>query len=259
MSDRRYDIRYKGADGTEWKLSHDEWVAGLRSGGLDGLIGEVEARTIETLDAPGVSVESLRFPPSSGTLRVLVRTDGEDSAQAVWARFRRAFRIRRPYGELIVGSPLGEVRIKVRTSGLMSKLDVDSEFAEYVPMEIPLVADDPAWVRPLQRGQGIVTVTNQGDVDVWPKIAWSGSGGQVELPSGATFTLPAVGSVRVLDLHPRRSRGVFRESGERDAVLWKQLRGVVLSECVPPDESRQYVVPAGAVLEWHEGVLDPWR
>lgn len=259
MGKRRYDVRYVSPGGEVWNLVGDEWVAGLRAGGLEGLTASANAVTVESPGVPGQRLAGLRFGAATGSLKVFVRGDGRHPAGEVWARFRACFPFRPPFGVLTVGSPFGEVSARVRYPGGASGVERDPEGAEFVPLEMPLVNDDGVWWLALQRATGNITVTNFGDVYVWPLIRWNGAGGAVTLPSGATFTLPAVQSERGISLDPLKSRQVLDQDGAVDDALWRQLRGVVLSEGIPPGGTRTFVVPDGAVLEYQIGVVDPWR
>lgn len=103
-----------------------------------------------------------------------------------------------------------------------------------------------------------VTVTNSGDVMVWPKILWKGAGGKITAPSGASFNLPEAKEWRMLNLDPATSCEVTDLRGILDPSLWKKLWGV-FGEGVPVSESRMYQLPAGAELTWELGFFNPWR
>lgn len=103
-----------------------------------------------------------------------------------------------------------------------------------------------------------VTVTNPGDVMVWPKIRWKGAGGQVTAPSGATFTLPPTKDYRIINLDPSSSCEVTDTHGTLDADLWRKLWGV-FGEGVPVGEARTYTLPKGAEMMWSVGYFNPWR
>ena len=78
------------------------------------------------------------------------------------------------------------------------------------------------------------------------------------MPSGASFTLPAVGSARTLVLDNDESCVVTDDRGRVDRALWHTLAPTVLPESVPIGERRRFSVPTGAELQWQVAVLDPW-
>ena len=88
---------------------------------------------------------------------------------------------------------------------------------------------------------GNVTIRNDGDVLIYPRLVWSGPGGQVVAPSGATFVLPPVEHATTLDLDTQE--------------VW--LEGV-WSEAVAPGLVGTWRVPTGVRIEWEQQVADPW-
>ena len=154
---------------------------------------------------------------------------------------------------------MGTMHAQVRLNGASSDLEVDDATADVWSLSIPLAIDAGYWETGPFRKSGNVTVTNSGQVYIWPEIVWEGAGGKVTLPSKAEFTLPAVENIRRLHLDPQRSHQVLNGLGVRDDELWRKIRGQIISEGVPPGQSRQYALPSGAFLEWRIGVLDPWR
>lgn len=90
-------------------------------------------------------------------------------------------------------------------------------------------------------GEGIVTVTNSGDVITYPDFVYSGSGGVVETPSGAVFTLPDVSELTVIKTDPKNLKldGAFPEG-------------------VPAQSMGEWTLPPGVKAVWEIRVADPW-
>lgn len=258
MSDRRWEVSYFSPSGKSWVLTTMDWVAGLKAGGFNGLVGRLDPTASTSIGEPGQRIESFQIPPAEGSLDLFVRGDGRKSATEVWVELRSELRYRAPLGVLSVRSPLGLASAKVRVNGELPSPDVDNAHADEKPLRIPLSNDGGLWWLEAQYADNIVTVTNFGDDTVWPEIEWKGAGGKVTLPSGATFALPPTQDARKISLKPRRSRYVVDSDGKHDEALWQKLRGVVLPEGVPVDESRTYEIPPGAVLSWRVGVVNPW-
>lgn len=259
MADR-YELTWISPSGQEWELTSLDWVAGIRAGGIEGLVGEPTDVAVSTPGEAGQVLDSQEYPAMRGTLRFAVRGDGEKSADDVWAELRQSFR-HKQYGTLILrGSAYGNLSAATRRGGVIPPPLVDPASEEVIlDVDVPVISDEGCWWTDTLTGTGTVTVSNSGDVPVYVKIRWSGSGGVVTLPSGATFTLPATPIPRILHLSSAQSLVVLTDSGVVDPILWKQVRGVALPELVPAEESRTFQLPSGATLEWQLGVMDPWQ
>ena len=261
VQDRRWQVTYFSPAGRAWELSSHEWVAGLRAGGISGLVSAPTVSTFTSLGAPGQLVEAHQIPAASGSLDVFVRSDGVRSATEVWAQLRGEFRARPPLGKLVMMSPSGPATAMVRLSGPLPPPETDDAFAEVKPLKIPLSIDEGVWwLEPRQvAGARVVDVVNRGDVVVWPELRWQGAGGRVELPSGASVVLPSAATQWRVSLDPLRARSVVDARGVVNVELSNQLRRGLLPEGVQPDRVGRFRLPAGVTLRWCEGVLNPWR
>lgn len=254
----RYKIRYYTPDGHKWVLMGDKWLAGIKSGGIDGLVGDGEDVTVARVGDVGQSLDSFQPQPMTGTLTVLVRGDDADDVDAVWAKFRSGFS-RTQSGTLVVESPSQALSAQVRLSGPISTPEEDPTSADFVrDVQVPLVADRCGWWTDWLSESGTVTVTNWGDLTVWPQIRWNGVPATVTLPSGAKLSLPRAAAERVVSLSMAQAGFVTDEEGMPDFKLREKMRGAY-PEGIPAGEKRTYQVPQGATLEWQIGVLDPWR
>lgn len=245
--------------GELWDFTAD-WVAGIKSGGIDGLTGSLSDVAVTPLGVGGQVVVSQEPAPIQGSLTFHCRGEGDRDAGQVYADLRRAFSpLRGRESTLRVVSPTGEADLRVRRGGAMSDPVEDPSWSDMVlSVQVPVVADEGVWWLPPVVLFGEAPVVNSGDVPVFVTVGWSGAGGQVTMPSGATFTLPPVQETRYLHLSRRRSLSVTDGGGVRDDVLWRQLRGLA-PEVVPVGAQRTFRVPDGAWVEYRLGVLDPWQ
>lgn len=253
-----YRLWYTTPWGRQWEMLTENWVTGLNAAGIDGLVAQSTDVTTESPFVAGQILDSQNIGPMTGSLRVAVGPDGPKPAGDVWAEFRAGFS-RTLVGTLSLHSPrYGRVSTQVRLAATLPPPDVEPN-DEGVIDELPiqLISDQGVWLHDTVSGTGEVTVTNFGGVDVSPQIRWSGAGGTVTVPSGATFSLPAVEEERILLLSPVESLAVITPLGEIDYPLMRQLQAA-LPEVVPEGQSRTYVMPPGAALEWQIGVMDPW-
>lgn len=255
----RYAVAMRDYKGKQWDFTGN-WAAGIKSGGVDGLVGSTADVTAAPLSGLGQVVLSQRVEPIQGAVTFHCRESGKRDAGQVAADLRAAFSpIVGRENLLVVESPLGDAEARVRLSGPIADPVQDPSWDEMVlNLTAPVVADGGLWWLPEQSDTGTVTVTNRGDVPTWLKIRWTGPGGVVTLPSKARFQLPTVSAPRTLFLTRQHSLVVRDDRGNIDEALWKKLRSA-LPEMVMPGKTGRFVLPAGATATWREGVLDPWR
>ncbi|WP_257160410.1 hypothetical protein [Corynebacterium cystitidis] len=259
MSRNRYAVGMVDWRGKAWDFTGD-WAAGIISGGVEGLVGVVRDSVAEPLGMGGHLVLGQSTEPLRGSVTFHCRAHDVRDAGEVAADFRRAFSaLKSRQNHVRVSSPFGPVTAVVRVDGAVDSPVEDPSWDDIVlNVRVPLVGDAGVWLKPAISGDGVVTVTNTGDVHLWPRIVWSGPGGRVELPSGAVFTLPAVEGQRALSLSRAESMRVVDADGVRDDEAWAAVRAVT-PEGVPVGATRQFRVPDGARLVYQEGVLDPWQ
>lgn len=233
-------VDHTGVETSLYPLKGDVYLQG---GTLEGFTGVWSDNPTQVVGEEGLRVDPRNrvVEPVTGALTLAIRS------RDAYRKVRRMFSESKP-GWLV----LDEWRLRCRLAEGLPAPGVIPQRG--VTVRVSLIGDAGVWVRQAS-GTGNVTVTNDGDVPVWPKIVWKGGGGVVRLPSGASFTLPAVSATRVVDL--RRSAGgrvTIPDTGVVDRPLSKQT--LVISEMVPLGEQGTFTVPAGATLMWEIGVLD---
>lgn len=252
----RYEIRYVSPDGCAWELTGREWVAGIKSGGIDGLVGDGDDVVVTRVGDVGQTLDYFQPKPMTGSLMLYLRGGEGKTVGEVWGELRQGFS-RTRHGVLSVETQSQVLRALVRLSGpIPAPKDDPSSESVMKDVQIPLVADTCGWWTDLQYASNDVTVTNWGDLTVWPQIAWDGPGGEVILPSGATFTLPAVDELHRLPLARSNSGRIFNAADEYDRDMSRKVGAV--GEMVPRGKERVYTIPDGARLEWEIGVFDPF-
>lgn len=247
-------VTYRGVSGREWPLTDStlEPVVLLAAGGLKELAGRF---TVDSLKTPGVAGEldlGMSVEPITGSLPVIVRADVREDFISDWA-----VGVGAAAGVLVVeGGRISPLELPVRLAAVPAPPDVQG--VDYFELDLSIRASGGVWLRHHQ-GVNNVTVTNYGDVMVWPEIVWSGRGGGVVLPSGARFTLPAVSGERRVSLNPYESLTVVLDDGRVDRDVTRAVRAAAFSEGVAPHSRADYALPNGAVLHWAVGFLDPWK
>lgn len=257
-----YEVVYVDPHGRSWDLSYGDDGVLLLMGGLDGLAGVRSTEGLRLAGVPGQVVipGSSTVEPVGGVLQVLV--DPADVAPmeqlypawvSAWSHDRAGrVEIRRD------GGPLTWFECRLGDEGLPSSPQ-SPLLQRQIEMAIPYVIDDGVF---WERGSGInnVTVTNRGHVFIWPRVYWSGRGGSIVMPSGATITLPDVpAGERVFYFDPLESGLIADLDGNPDRVLWEKVRRPYFAESVPPGGERTYTLFPGARLEYDIGFSAPWR
>lgn len=259
MADR-YELQWVDHTGVQWDITSIGWSAGIRAGGIEGLVGQATDVSVTTPGWAGQVVPSQQIEPLAGSLRFAVRADGHRSADDVAAELRQSFHHLAPGLLVLRVQGVGTFSTSLRLRGFIPPPTRDPSEEEIIlGIDVPVVGDDGCWWADALTGTETVTVTNGGDVPVRAQIMWQGPGGEVILPSGARFTLPPTIEHRTLLLSAAESMAVLTTTGDLDHTLWKQLRGKALPEGVPPRKTRTFTLPTGATLQWQEGVLNPWR
>ncbi|MCI6205772.1 MAG: hypothetical protein SPK00_07685 [Corynebacterium glucuronolyticum] len=233
-------VDHTGVETSLYPLKGDVYLQGDT---LEGFTGVWSDNPTQVIGEEGARVDPRNrvIEPMTGALTLAIRS------RDAYRKVRRMFSESKP-GWLV----LDRWRLCCRLAeGLPAPGVIPQRGAT---VRVSLIGDAGVWVQRFS-STGNVTVTNHGDVPVWPRIMWKGAGGPVVMPSGASFILPAVSENRVVDL--RRSAGgrvTIPDTGVVDRPLSKQT--LVISEMVPPGLRARFTVPVGATLSYEVGVLD---
>lgn len=233
--------------GDKWRLSGTDRDSEVLSpyGALVELRANASRSDLPVPGGAGVLPGVRRFGPISTELEFYLKArDGED-LEDVHRRLRQGWAAATPDNPCVIiiesDNPLSPLTFELVVDGVLPGVAVDMRRRSAETLTVPVVCFDGVAKSSVMTGKETVTVTNYGDVSVWPKIRYEGAGGVVTNPSGAKFTLPRATEETIIDLDPRvlRLEGAFPES-------------------VPPGATGVWVLPAGAQLEWTLGVADPW-
>lgn len=213
----------------------------LTMGGVNGLVGQPKAVTTESAFAPGAVLHGYTSGVVDGSIRLLVEPPFTYRQVAGWfSPTRDAF--------LIVNG----WELTVRLREMVAPPEVAPDGEPLLEMEIPLVSFDGVWRAKPQRGR---TVTNDGDVAIYPTIEWSGAGASVRWPSGLDMQLPTVASLSRLDTSPWGGFTV-RTGGTVNVAASKAVAG--FSEPVPPGKTVTLGLSKCEAV-WRVGRWSPWQ
>lgn len=233
--------------GDEWRLSGTDRESEVLSpyGSLVELRATASRSDVQVPGGAGVLPGARRLGAISTELEFYLKArDGED-LEDVHRRLRQGWAAATPDNPCVIiiesDNPLSPLTFELVVDGVLPGVAVDMRRRSAETLMVPVVCFDGVAKTSTMTGTNTVTVTNYGDVPVYPKIRYSGAGGVVTTPSGATFTLPRSAEETIVDLDPK----VLRLDG-------------AFPEGVPPGSTGVWVLPAGAQLEWTLGVADPW-
>lgn len=256
-----YEIDYVSFDGHVWPLHGQGRKHGVivLEDGVSGLVGEASDSVVEPVGRAGQLFDGIEVKAVEGELKCVLVPRGETVGE-LFSRWRAAWS-RRKYGVLRVrqrslGTSVWSLRVRLQE--IMDLPEVDPHGMTPCEVSVRVIGDGGVWLSDVLRAAGRVTLTNFGDVPVWPSVSWKGAGGQVVLPSGAAFTLPMTAEKRVVRLDNAESLVVEDVNGVEDRDLWHKVAAVALPEPVMPDRKAEFTVPAGAELTWQVGTLDPF-
>lgn len=253
------DITYTSPQGQAFQIgNHLHQGVFIKEAGISGLVGAFEETSFSTVGTPGHTVTGLNVKPISAQIELHITEWGGDSVEEIFTRWRNAWSVHSS-GTMTILSSIGPLSTPVKLAAPMPDLESDLRDATGYGLRMSVTGNTGIWSTHTVGAEGTVTVTNPGDVTVWPKITWSGQGGQVTLPSKATFELPATVDQKTLWLNNAEACLVTSANGDVDTDMWKQLRETVMPEGIPPAASAEFTLSQGARLEWNLGFLDPWR
>lgn len=239
------EVTLLGVNGKEYDLTGSERTSPVLApeATLEGLVGRPTRTDLAIPGRSGVIPGKRRFGAIETELSFYLHNmNGELDMEEVYKDFRQAWSLDDPTQVKInADHPLGDFVSDLQLAQVIPGVPVDMRKRSSTVVRVSVF--DPGGLfrsMPLT-GTGTVTVTNTGDGIVYPKLTYSGLGGEVISPSGARFTLPPVGELTVIDLDPQYLRldGVFPEG-------------------VPPKKSGTWVLPAGVTASWEILVSDPW-
>ena len=240
-----YSLKYVSPTGNEYAfLNGSDGGPFVEFDTLTGFVGVFEDMPVQSVGVPGASVDfrDRVIQQMAGTFTLVV------FSREQWEQVRRDFSSRE-YGTLILDNDgLCELPVRLAES-LPSPGSVPTVGSR---IEVSMVADTGVWLSRASATNS-VSVTNWGDVPVWPEIVWEGPNQSVVLPSGVSFPLPRVSDTYRLPLDRRAGGKAINES------TGESVRTDAVGEMVPVGATRQFTVTSDARVEWSVGVLDPWN
>lgn len=244
------ELSLVGADSSTWQLLGAGSPVVVEMDTIEGLVGSFTDSVQTYPGSPGgvVDVRDRVVDPLSGSFTVVVKDP------QVWSRFRAAWSTTSD-GVLTLARAGGVWSLPVRLAASLPFPTSRPQTGSRIVVSVVSYAG--VWSSSFAHaGPAAVTVTNDGDVPVWPDITWTGASTVVVLPSGVRLALPSVITTHSLSMD-RRHAGLIRDhNGVVNRSLSESV--FVLGEGVPVGQSRVWEIHAGVVLSWKLGYLDPW-
>ena len=249
------DVMLHGADGSYWNISgprsaHSQVVM------IEGGVGDLFDAPATTHFKPragqsGTTYRGFRMEERNIVLRVLIFADSSVEWDRVDSDFRRALDYDKQ-SELIVRSSMsGERRLKVRLAEAPAyQWDKDPHYHAAALTEFVVVAEDPFWYSGHEHDEfvfdglnwygGNVTVSNPGDVPVWPKWVLTAPAKFIlpdvsfrdDAEKGRTIVLPfqPLGREVLVDTDPLEELITAND----DTLLWAEMGGQFFQNPIPP-------------------------
>lgn len=193
---------------------------------------------------PGVG----RYAPIQVDIPFYIHADNGDEMEAIYKEFRQGWNVWKPGGRakpctlaVHADHPEGEFYLDLYADQPLPGVPVDMRRRTSTTITVKGFAPLGLFHSKVHTATGAFTITNTGDEFIYPKLRYSGAGGQVTSPSGATYTLPAAATSTLIDTDPQELRldGAFPEG-------------------VAPGKSGTWRLPTGVTAEWSVLVADPW-
>lgn len=208
-------------------------------GALSELVGRMERTNLSIPSLPGALPGARRFAPIDAEVEFVLHADDGEQLERVFYDFRAGWSFTKP-SRLEVESPAGLFHLDVVLGAPIRGVAIDPTKTDGLVVPVTVFSAVGLFSTHTLAGSNYVTVTNNGDAVIFPRITYTG-GGVVAFPSGATAALPTTSRETTIDTSPLKLRtpGVF-------------------SEGVEPGQSASWTLPPGSTLEWELLVADPW-
>lgn len=254
-------IRYTGPSGRVMDLTKPgDWYRSIAYGGLVGMVGEVETSSTTAVGVPGHTPTSHQTRDMIGELKLFIHASpGAPSVDESVAEIRQEFLGTR-YGvlELLPRTGAKWRRTAVRLNGYIDAPLSFLEDEDEAEVTVPIISDGGLWLEEPTTGQGIVTVTNDGDDFLWPKLIITGAG-SITLPSDTTYDFPDPGGTRIVSLDPYTSHEAVGDDDTVDHDYSDLTADMWLAEGVPEHDARFYRTTGDVSIQWSQQYRDPWR
>lgn len=263
-------IEYFSPSGEYLLMTGRDGPAIIEDGGPE-LVGKFSRAVTSSSGRPGGFPRPVVVDPFEVVLACYIRPSATRTFEQEYARFRRLFEVDRDGQLQVTSRTWGALSTPVRLGAHLPAPGVLPGARDHEQVDLPLWGKDgvfwSGWKgREFSGGYTeSVTVTNPGDVWVWPEFVWwSDQPTWVTMPSGARVDLPMMGSRDKLTLRmSKHGVSVVDADGSPRRDVLSQV-SQMWPEGVPPRSSREYKVLTGSVLgpavvRWRSGHLDPWR
>lgn len=263
---KKWRLTYIDPTGDEWPLlAENHRGVFITEAGLAGLRGKRTETTLQLVGRDGQRLQpGGRLQGMTPELQLTVTHTDTHTTGEVWAAWHQAWPDGAP-GELVLETETEEgieklhLPVRLPQDADLSVWDYQPDDRDVLSVAWPMVSDVGAWGHDYESSSTTTVIDNWGNALISPEVEWSGAGGTVVAPSGATFTLPAVTALRRMLLDTAENYLVLDGQGNVDVDLWHKLRGGVFATPVPPGRKATWKIPVGATLRWRVGVMNPWR
>lgn len=244
------DVKLNTVNGKTWNLTGTQSTSNVLAPeeAFTSLVG-TSTRSDMALPGRSGTIPGIgRWGPIQTDIPFYLHADTGKEMEEVYREFRQGWNVWRPGGRAkpctlhVHADRLGgEFSLDLWADQPLPGVPVDMRRRTSTTVTVKAFAPLGLFRSKKHTATDTATIDNTGDETIWPKLRYSGSGGQVTTPSGATFKLPPAATPTLIDTDPQELRldGAFPEG-------------------VAPGESGTWLLPVGAVAEWEVLVADPW-
>ena len=257
----KYDVSLTDIHGTEWSLTRGApGREGLILMGPPNLQSDIDVKEQAPVGQIGARMVGWSAGKMSGDMDLLIQSTKNEALIEVWSLLNRGLstftparlRVRTPqYGVAMCGIVLD--------GGMpMPKKSPGTPGLQTLEANLKLVSFDGCYRSETHRVTGEAKLNNPGDLPLWPRVEWTGSGAVVTAPGIGAVKLPDTGSKKaVLETDPSTGSRITVD-GQDDPVLWRKMRGQFFPLPVQPFSAGDWTFTKchGVYESLH---TNPWR
>lgn len=256
-----YYLDWYGVDGSVWPLNQHQ--SGVRLLELSGLTATPERSHLQNASGVGAAHTATTYKPLEGELEVLLSESLSHQRYGglgwLYRRFNKAFSTTRP-GKLVITPPHSIAwEIDAVLDEPIKTPEKNPDTQSHIQATIPLLSHNGVWH---QREPDIYTsgqpIKNNGDLDLYPTIEWSGSGQWFRIAS-TNERLPNVSRTHKLSLDPATGWAVTDSNGNQAIHHWREFRGKAFPFVIAPGQEKTITASSGVRIISRQRVESPWR
>lgn len=235
------------ATGQEYELTGHETTSQVLAPeeALRPLVGQAVRTDMAVPARSGVLAGRRRYGAIQAEIPFYLHAKNGEEMEKLYKEFRQGWRLHDDPDaipcEISVNAdrPGGRYTLEVFLDSHIPGTSVDMATRTSASLPITVFSPTGLYRSPTKTGTGTVTIINDGDAEIYPRLRVPAAGGTITAPSGASYTLPTTAQTINTDPQRLRTPGIMPES-------------------VAPGRSAIWRASSGVVVEWESLIADPW-